>query len=81
MKITREEFKELVCLYKVMWKKFEKCSYIFNETLLDELMFPAFNWITEKTGLKQEDGSDALSDIVVYGGDIDKIYDEYLGGK
>lgn len=54
MTITRNEFKELVYLYKDAFKKFGELSEYYNESLLDELLFPVLSWMEEKLGLSIE---------------------------
>jgi predicted TPR repeat methyltransferase len=55
MTITRNEFKELVHLYKDAFEKFRGLSDYYNEDLLDKLLFPTLNWMEEKLGLSIED--------------------------
>jgi hypothetical protein len=54
MTITRNEFKELVYLYKDAFEQFSELTEYYNEDLLNELMFPTLNWIERKLGLSIE---------------------------
>jgi hypothetical protein len=76
MKITREEFKEYVELYKEAWVQFNKYADIINENLLDELLFPALNWFGDKIGIKEDISN--LNILVELTDDIDEYYDNYV---
>lgn len=88
MTITRNEFKELVHLYQEAWNKSNEMIEYYNEEVVNEMMFPLFDWISEKLGIRINDGEfDLLTDLVVwkhvligeeYTDDPDKIYDYYL---
>ena len=96
MKITRQQFKELVKLFDDAWQKFDEGANRLNENYLDELIFPAFNWIAKRTGLIDSGDDweiDVLSDLVIWDNgvfvgqdkpltkDLDEIYDYYIGGN
>ncbi len=67
MKITREEFKELVALYTEMFHKSCMYSEYLNENFIDDLMFPAFNWIEKKLSLSIENEDyNILSDLTTF---------------
>jgi hypothetical protein len=71
MKLTREQFKELVQLYQEAWDKFSEYSNYWNENSLSECMFPIFDWIGNQTGLRQLDGEfDILGDLVALQGQV-----------
>lgn len=88
MTINREEFKELVGMYKEAFNKTKEYGNILNEEFIDTLVFPALNWIGEKTGLiNRNTGLDVLADLYSWGNapvendytdDLDKIYDYYF---
>lgn len=54
MKITREEFKELVALHEEMQKKVNVAVKFINEDVACDLAFILFEWIEEKLGIKDE---------------------------
>lgn len=64
MKITREEFKELVAVSTEVWKKFCEYGDYINENLLDELMFPYRTFIEKALGIDDlcNAGIDILTD-------------------
>ena len=65
MKITREEYKELVNICQEAWCKFVEYSDVINEELLTSLIFPPFDWLTKKLGLEDEEyGVNYLLDLV-----------------
>lgn len=64
MKIEREEFKELVELYKDAWSTFKECSEYINEEKLDELMFPLFTWVSTKLGMNDENYDDLMFELI-----------------
>ena len=91
MKLSKEEFKELYALHNEAWNNFCKYSEIISESVLDELIFPLFNWIETRADIKeQETDFDIIGDLVVDGdypiaeevrtNDLDLIYDRYIGG-
>lgn len=84
MKITREEFKEFIELYKDSWNKYDKYADIIDSNFLSELMFPLFDWFEEKLETIDEGYGPILFGYVAENGegweDLDTIYDEYLGG-
>jgi hypothetical protein len=51
MKITKDEFKELVNLYDEVNDLFSEYRDYISENLLNELLFPVINWIEEKLGI------------------------------
>ena len=53
MTITKEEFKELVALSNEAWEKFKELSPQFQEIFLEELLFPAFDWIEKKLNISE----------------------------
>lgn len=93
MKISREEFKEFVELYREAWQQFDEYADVINENLLDELLFPAFDFVAKSIGMyREETGGD-----MIFGGlvtpcpdfffldedgevttDLDTIYDRYV---
>lgn len=96
MKITRQEFKELVVLFDDAWQKFNEGADRLNEDYLDKLIFPALDWIAKRTGLKNSGDDweiDVLSDLAIWSDgvfvgqdkplskDLDEIYDYYIGGN
>lgn len=92
MKITREEFKELVGLNEEAWDKVRTYEKIINEEVLYELVFPVINWMRKKLGILEEECDfDVLGDLYTFGhmyidkdnysNDLDVIYDRYLGGE
>lgn len=68
MKLSRDEFKEYVELYKTYWDKVNELIKYYNENTIDELVWPIFDWIDKKAGLKKDDEYDFLSDYYVFGG-------------
>jgi hypothetical protein len=93
MKINREEFKELVRLYDEAWNNYCKYAEYINESFLEELMFPALDWMKEKVGIyKPGEDFDVIMDLLTFGkaainftedecewtDDLDKIYDYYI---
>lgn len=50
MKITREEFKEFVDITTQVQAGFQKYSEYFNEDILNELLWPYFNWVEKSLG-------------------------------
>ena len=56
MKITREEFKEFVELYKNAWETFDEYADIIDSNFLDELIFPLFVWMEHKLGTHDDNG-------------------------
>lgn len=75
MKITREEFKELVDLHKKAYDNFIKYSGCIDESLLDELIFPVINWVAANTGLyaNRDNNGEPI--------DFDVLYDLYSEGE
>lgn len=67
MKISREEYKQLFYLYNEAWWKFCQLSEYYNENKLDELIFPLFDWLFQKTGIEQDEDLNLIKDIIVYG--------------
>ena len=55
MKITREEFKELVELSKRIEDYSEKVRDYFSDDVMCDLAYPALYWIVEKLGLDDEE--------------------------
>ena len=75
MKITREEFKEYINLYEQAWDKFDKHADIIDSNFLDSLIFPLFDWVDNKIGIRHG----YIIDILLYEEgpvDWDKVYDE-----
>ena len=66
MKLTREEFKEYVSLYEQAWEYFRKYGDIIDENLLDELLFPMFNWMDKKLGIDKYSDWWDLFDLFEY---------------
>ena len=54
MRITREEFKELVALHQEMQKKVNEAEKFINEDLACDLAFTLFNWIEKKLDVTDE---------------------------
>lgn len=93
MIITREEFKELVTLYKEAYEKAKELENYLSEKLMLDLLFNHLEWISKKLGICFED-FDLINDIVTWGNapiswnedgvvtdlsdDLDEIYDKYL---
>ena len=70
MKLSREEFKELYALYDEAWSNFHEYGDIINENLLDELIFPLFNWVETRAGIKSDsidNDFDIIGDLHFYG--------------
>lgn len=94
MKISREEFKEFVCMYKEIGEMFEQYADIIDSNLLSQMMFPALEWVEEKLGLCDENVGNTIGELVsgVWGSnyspflddngemtkDLDLIYDKYI---
>lgn len=67
MTITREEFKELVALYKKAFNQSIEMSAYYNEEITDNMIFPVFHWISQKLDLIEADGDiDVLADLVIF---------------
>lgn len=97
MKITREEFKELIALHKEVDQITDKYAEVLNDKAIEKLAYPALNWITEKLELD----SDMLFELLyegkvvidcdfdddgfpincVYSSDLDEIYDAYVNNE
>ena len=74
--MTREEFKEFVGLYRKAYENFDVYANYFNENLLDELLFPAFTFITKAIGLYEESYGD-----LVFGGLVGSCHDRIFTDK
>ena len=95
MKITRDEFKELVELYEELQDMCKEYEDIFNEVFLDELYFKTINWIEDKLEVGWTDEEDALLHVVNHNKDnklnnrfyheelldLDFVYDELIPDK
>ena len=67
MTITRNEFKELVHLYQEAWNKSNEMIEYYNEEVVNEMMFPLFDWISEKLGIRYDDGEfDLITDLTIW---------------
>lgn len=64
MKITREEFKELVKLYNDTYESVKEIEPYVSDKVIDKL-FPVLNWITERLGISEGD-YDLLHDLYCY---------------
>ena len=62
MKITKDEFKELVELYDEVNDLYVEYEDYINENLLSELLFPVIDWIEKKLDINAnyDEGEDAL---------------------
>lgn len=68
MTITRNEFKELVHLYRETWHKSTQMINYYNEEVVNEMLFTALDWITEKLGIRNEDEElDVIMDLIIFG--------------
>lgn len=54
MRITREEFKELVVLHKEMLQRVDEAEKFINEEVVYDLAYPLFDWIEKKLDIKDE---------------------------
>lgn len=62
MKITREEFKELVKLYNETFELGCKASNFLQDDVVDRLVYPAMEWIVKKLDIADGDW-DLLFDL------------------
>lgn len=89
MKISREEFKELVVEYQEYWNKYTEGSRYINEDFLDS-MLTGYDLIEKWIGLKVslvdiidfEGGVAYYEDgVIKFTNDLDLIYDIYVKEK
>lgn len=92
MKISREEFKEFVELYREAWEQMKEYEDILNENFLCELLFPVFDFISKSIGMYGGDDEDMIFEGLIGScsgcffldengertTDLDVIYDRYL---
>lgn len=80
MKITREEFKELVELHREAWDNYKIYEEYLNQDLLGELIFPCFDWIGKKIGIYfDEYDIDILTDLTLHNREIAVNYRDGIG--
>lgn len=76
MKITREEFKELVELYNKIDKSVNNALYYVQDEIVDGLAYPVLDWVIKRLDIDSEYG-DLLHDLNHYGElPIDWDYDD-----
>lgn len=64
MKISREEFKEMVELYNEIWEMYTNACEVLEEGYADKLIFSVWDWLTKNTDLYCEEmGSDLIREI------------------
>lgn len=80
MKITREEFKELVQIHKGMYVLWVEMGNYLSDDCFDRIAYPALDWIEEKLKFKTVSGDSLLWETHSID-DIDKVYDEWLEGE
>lgn len=87
MKISREEFKEFVGLYREAWDAFDAYADIIDQNLLDRLIFPAFTFTSKAIGMEDKIFRALVSPVPDYWfedengeetTDLDVIYDRYI---
>lgn len=66
MTITREEFKELVQLYREQWNEFMRLSDYYDVDIIGGAIFKSLDWIEEKLGLVDKDYR-VLEELMVTG--------------
>ena len=83
MKISREEFKELIKLGREINEKSLAADGILNDDFVNELYFPFLYWILRSLGFSDEHpAGDLIIDCIcnengelVYEEDLGKVYD------
>lgn len=93
MKITREEFKELITLGREINEKSSAADGILNDDFVNELYFPFLYWISKSLGFNDEHpAGDLIIDCICDGcgwvynengelvseEDLGKVYDTYF---
>lgn len=79
MKITREEFKQLVNLHKQTYELWEDVGRYISDDCFDTIAYPVYVWLEKNLGLEDTLGNSLLWES--HDEDLDMVYDEWLGNE
>jgi hypothetical protein len=60
MKITREEFKEMVALHEMVNQKWEDAAPYINTEFLDDVVYPVFSWLEKCLKIGYDDLGESM---------------------
>ena len=76
MKITREDFKELITIHKDIYDLWKEMQNYLSDDCFDRIAYPVFDWLQKQLKLEDAAGNSLLWEA--HDQNLDEVYDNWV---